>query len=248
MGNVCHAIDNGPQSVSRRAQGRQLRAHCDGKIFKFTWFVSLEEGCVSAVVCLSTVARSQEIVCNMSTKLLATRSATVSHGCTRSLPRSLLKTCSRLAQDMLNQFLSFHPPLLPTNVCCIKVAINTERGIACSASTRAHHPVSASASRLLVSTSSPLLYATLSSQSVSCVRLRRFLDHNKLSLLEFRRKPQESCFNVLERTAALSVLLLNRFSIEASPACPIIPGDVGGVKPLLSVTAAQCSLAPLDNV
>ena len=47
------------------------------------------------------------------------------------------------------------------NSCCIKVAINTERGTACSASTRAHRPDSASASRLLVSTSSPLSYPIL---------------------------------------------------------------------------------------
>ena len=71
--------------------------------------------------------------------------ATVSHGCARGL----LKPCS-------NQFQSFQRCRLVVNSCCIRVAINTERGTACSASTRAHRPVPASASRLLVPPSSPL--------------------------------------------------------------------------------------------
>ena len=41
------------------------------------------------------------------------------------------------------------------------VAIDTDRGTACSASTRVHRPVSASASRLLVPPSSPLWYPML---------------------------------------------------------------------------------------
>ena len=41
-------------------------------------------------------------------------------------------------------------------------------------------------------------------ESVSWVRLGRFLDHDQLSLL-FRLKPQKSCLNVLERTALLSL-------------------------------------------
>ena len=68
---------------------------------------------------------------------------------------------TQLAQALVNQFQSFHPRLLVANVCCIKVAINTERGITCSASTRARRPDSASASRLLVSTSSPVSYPIL---------------------------------------------------------------------------------------
>ena len=87
-------------------------------------------------------------------KLWTTQSATVSHGCARSMR-------TWLAQALLNQLQPFHPRLLVTNVCCIKVAINSERGIACNASSRAHRPDSASASRLLVSTPSPLSYPIL---------------------------------------------------------------------------------------
>ena len=78
-----------------------------------------------------------------------------------------------------------------------------ERGTACSASTRAHSPDSASASRLLVSTSSPVVSHTETippfqilrclrcfRESVSSVRLRWFLDHRQLSFLVFRLKPQ----------------------------------------------------------
>ena len=61
-----------------------------------------------------------------------------------------------LALALLNQFQSFHRCRLVVNSCYIKVAINTERGTTCSASTRTHRPVSASASRLLISPSSPL--------------------------------------------------------------------------------------------
>ena len=71
---------------------------------------------------------------------------TVNHGCARGL----LKPCSTNSNRSIHIFV--------TNLCCIKVAINTERGIACKASTRARRPDSASASRLLVSTSSPLSY------------------------------------------------------------------------------------------
>ena len=96
------------------------------------------------------------------------QSPTVSHSCARSL----LKPCSTSSNR--------------SNVCCIKVA-----RIACNASTRAHLPDSASASRLLVSASSPLSYPITETvspfqtldclqrfrESVYCVRLRRFLDH-----------------------------------------------------------------------
>ena len=58
--------------------------------------------------------------------------------------------CSNLAQPI---------PIVPStsschnDVCRIKVAINTQRGTECKASTRAHRPDSESASRLLVPTS-----------------------------------------------------------------------------------------------
>ena len=42
-------------------------------------------------------------------------------------------------------------------------------------------------------------------ESICCVRLSRFLDHNQLSFLMFRLRPQESCLNELERTAPLSL-------------------------------------------
>ena len=42
-------------------------------------------------------------------------------------------------------------------------------------------------------------------ESVCCVRLRRFLDHRQLSALLCRLRPQESCFNVLKRSAPLSL-------------------------------------------
>ena len=42
-------------------------------------------------------------------------------------------------------------------------------------------------------------------ESTGCVRLHRFFDHRQLSFLMYREKPQESCFNVLEITAPLSL-------------------------------------------
>ena len=74
----------------------------------------------------------------------------LSHGCARSL----LKPCS-------TKFHSFQRCRLVVDSCCVRVATNTESGTACSASTRAHRPVFASASRLLVPPSSPLSYPTL---------------------------------------------------------------------------------------
>ena len=70
------------------------------------------------------------------------------------MPQHATETLDK-SHTATNQFHSFHRCRLVLNACCIRVAINTERGIACSASTRAHRPDSASASRLLVATSSP---------------------------------------------------------------------------------------------
>ena len=123
------------------------------------------------------------------TKTLDKHWTTVSHGCARSL----LNPCPTNSNRSIHVFLSH-------TFCCIRVASNTERGIACNASTRAHHPDSVSASRLLVSTPSPLSYphtedgfrhsryfavcnAFVNPSAV--FRPRRFLDHSQLSLLVF---------------------------------------------------------------
>ena len=107
---------------------------------------------------------------------------------------------AQLAQAFLSQFQSFHLCLLVPYVCCTSVAINNERGTAWSASTPAHRPSSSSASRLLVSASPSVVvshavtvppFPILRSrqgfgESISCVRLGRFLDHYKLLLFVFR--------------------------------------------------------------
>ena len=63
---------------------------------------------------------------NMLQELLTTQLATVSEGCARSL----LEPCS-------TNFIRSSLVFLSQNVRCIQLASNTERGIACDASTRA---------------------------------------------------------------------------------------------------------------
>ena len=113
---------------------------------------------------------------------------------------------TKLAQALLNQIHSFHPRLLVANVCCIKIAINTERGVACNASTRAHRPRRCkgfSLARLIITvvvshteTASPLQILRCLQrfrESVCCVRLRRFLDHRPLSFLVLRSRVSFQC-------------------------------------------------------
>ena len=155
---------------------------------------------------------------------------TVSHGC----GRSLLKPCAANSIDVVSSW-----------ACCIGVAINTERGIACSASTRAHRPDSTSASRLMVSTSSPLSYSmrrrfrhsryfavchTFVSPSASFV-CGGSLIHNFLSSAVLSQCVWEV------RTLACGWCrepLSNRLSIGASPAFPRSRLEVQSPLPLSS--------------
>ena len=98
-------------------------------------------------------ARCLEVVHRKSTRGLVPSDHTACAGsadATNMLPKVLTTQSATVSHVFFSQTL-----------VAIKVAINTERGIACNASTRAHRLDSASTSGLLVSTPSPLSYPIL---------------------------------------------------------------------------------------